>query len=72
MTFLLQIFMWVVCPGVPKDNPIYLYTLAVSPSFGGSQQHKRNNKKKIHVVSEEFHTEEEIPSPLTPSVLVAF
>ena len=23
---------------------IYLYTLAVSPSFGGSRQHKRNNK----------------------------
>ena len=25
---------------------IYLYTLAVSPSLGGSRQHKRNNKNK--------------------------
>ena len=24
----------------------YLYTLAVSPSLGGSRQHKRNNKKQ--------------------------
>ena len=23
---------------------VYLYTLAVSPSLGGSRQHKRNNK----------------------------
>ena len=29
---------------------VYLYTLAVSPSLGGSRQHKRNNK----VVREEY------------------
>ena len=27
-----------------KYYSIYLYTLAVSPSLGGSRQHKRNNK----------------------------
>ena len=34
---------------ITKDGynqlPIILYTLAVSPSLGGSRQHKRNNKK---------------------------
>ena len=30
--------------GLAPTLPIYLYTLAVSPSLGGSRQHKRDNK----------------------------
>ena len=66
------------------DSTVYLYTLAVSPSLGGSRQHKRNKQLEFgerlispplpffHAVSEENSTEEGIPSPLAPSLLVAF
>ena len=33
-----------VTPDQKNKKSIYLYTLAVSPSLGGSRQHKRNNK----------------------------
>ena len=33
------------------DEIIYLYTLAVSPSLGGSQQHKGNNKNNVGFTS---------------------
>ena len=48
---------------------IHLYTSAVSPSLGGSQQHRENI---FHVVSEEFQYRGGIPSPLSPSLLVTF
>ena len=96
---------------VKMNTVSILYTLAVSPSLGGSRQHKRTTKTmqvlicsssndeglgrvrvalleqlspsspclpqltplhKCQVISEEFHTEEGIPSPLAPSLLVTF
>ena len=37
---------WEVIRDIRKEEALYLYTLVVSPSLGGSRQHKRNNKNK--------------------------
>ena len=46
---------------------VYLYTLAVSPSLGGSRQHKRNNKTMG--ISLRFSSNDEGPSRVWMALL---